>query len=86
MASQRATSTINRPMHHQMAMNRNRGRPQHIVTKPMPMIDNNMRAMSPAQIRPQIQGGVVLPNNMPMPNAGQFIQVRLNIQSKYTYI
>lgn len=76
MASQRITTGIQRPNLSPMGLNKNRGRPQNITTNTtMPMIDSNMRGMPAAQIRPPLQGGVVLPNNYPMANTGQYIQV-----------
>lgn len=54
---------------------KNRGRPQ-TITKVMPTTNNNIRAAQQQQaMRPQIPGGVVLPNNFQMSNPGQYIQV-----------
>lgn len=80
MASQRITTGIHRPPMNTMGINKNRGRVQSFPIKPMPMNDHNMRGMPATQIRPQMQGGAMLPNNYPMANAGQFIQVRLQPQ------
>lgn len=63
-----------------MGINKNRGRVQSFPIKPMPMNDHNIRGMTATQIRPQMQGGAMLPNNYPMANAGQFIQVRAQSQ------
>lgn len=52
---------------------KNRGRPQ-TVSKTMQTTNNNMRPQQQA-IRPQVAGGIVLPNNFQMTNPGQFIQV-----------
>lgn len=59
----------------------NRGRPQ-TITKVMPTANNNIRTTQQQQqqqqtVRPQIPGGVVLPNNFQVSNAGQYIQVIL---------
>lgn len=51
---------------------RNRGRPQNIA-KTVPIV-NNVRT-NQQNIRPQMAGGMVLPNNFQLTNAGQFIQV-----------
>lgn len=60
------------------AMNKNnRGRPQ-TITKVMPTANNNIRGTQQQAIRPQIPGGVVLPNNFQMSNPGQYIQVKLH--------
>ncbi|XP_055325170.1 uncharacterized protein LOC129579280 isoform X2 [Sitodiplosis mosellana] len=54
------------------AMNKNnRGRPQ-TITKVMPTANNNMRAAQQQAVRPQIPGGVVLPNNFQVSNPGQY--------------
>lgn len=55
------------------ALMRNRGRPQSIV-KTAPIV-NNVRT-NQQNIRPQMAGGMVLPNNFQLTNAGQYIQVR----------
>lgn len=52
----------------------NRGRPQ-TITKVMPTANNNIRATQQQTVRPQIPGGVVLPNNFQVSNPGQYIQV-----------
>lgn len=53
---------------------KNRGRPQ-TITKVMPTVNNNARTIQPQAMRPQIPGGVVLPNNFQVPSPGQYIQV-----------
>lgn len=78
-----ATTNVNTTMA-ATAMNvgtvKNRGRPQ-TITKVMPTANNNIRAAQQQQaLRPQIPGGVVLPNNFQMSNPGQYIQV-----NKYVY-
>lgn len=53
---------------------KNRGR-THTTTKVMPTANNNIRATQQQAVRPQIPGGVVLPNNFQVSNPGQYIQV-----------
>lgn len=55
------------------ALMRNRGRPQTITKTSTPII-NNVRP-NQQNIRPQMAGGIVLPNNFQLTNAGQYIQV-----------
>lgn len=54
------------------ALMQNRGRPQTIA-KTTPIV-NNIRT-NQQNIRPQMAGGMVLPNNFQLTNAGQYIQV-----------
>lgn len=60
---------------------KNRGRPQNI-TKVLPTANNNMRTTQQA-MRPQISGGVVLPNNFQVSNTGQYIQVNYFIAFQF---
>lgn len=55
---------------------KNRGRPQ-TISKVLPTVNNNIRPTPQQPIRPQISGGVVLPNNFQVTNPGQYIQVHI---------
>lgn len=58
------------------ALIRNRGRQQQPITKPQPMGS----VLKPNQpMRPQMAGGMVLPNNFQFTNSGQFIQVCITL-------
>lgn len=59
------------------AMMRGRGRPQ-TITKTSPVGTVLRTNQSPIN-RPQMPGGMVLPNNFQLNNSGQFIQVNINI-------
>lgn len=74
-AQRAATAAMQRQTTMNVGMVKNRGRPQ-TITKIMPTVNNNARTIQQQQtIRPQIPGGVVLPNNFQVPNPGQYIQV-----------
>lgn len=67
------------------AMNKNnRGRPQ-TITKVMPTANNNIRGTQQQAVRPQIPGGVILPNNFQVSNSGQYIQVKCVTHTAQTH-
>lgn len=88
MAAQAQRAANAAAMQRQTVMNagavKNRGRPQ-TITKVMPTA-NNIRGTQQQSMRPQIPGGVVLPNNFQMSNHGQYIQVQMYMKCLSTYI
>lgn len=73
-AQRAATAAMQRQTTMNVGAVKNRGRPQ-TISKVLPTVNNNIRATQQQAMRPQIPGGVVLPNNFQVSNPGQYIQV-----------